>query len=157
LDNGSDYDAIILAYAGVHRLGWDTRISHIMENEEMLHAVGQGALGLECRQGDHLVLDLLSKVNHRETELQCRAERAFMRSLEGGCSVPLGVFSEFVRGTLTLRGSVTSIDGSEELVHESSLFVGDDVEKAKELGLKVANVLKEQGADRILAQIKHKK
>jgi hydroxymethylbilane synthase len=150
-----------LAFAGVHRLGWDKRISQYLEKDVMLHAVGQGALGLECRDGDTKVIELLKSLNHLPTATRCIAERSFMRTLEGGCSVPLGVNTDLKDQKLTLRGSVTSLDGSRELIHEEICKLSDDAnfwaDDAMELGLRVAKVLLKQGAGEILEEIRETK
>jgi hydroxymethylbilane synthase len=164
----SPYSAIILAYAGLARLGWKDRISQVLPLDTFYYAVGQGALAVECREGDQTIQDLLASLEHEETTLKCYAERALMRKLEGGCSVPLGVSSELIRKSdaggkeeyhLKLRGSVCSLDGSEEIRHElSSVFaVSDKVSNrasASELGKQLGEVLLGKGADVILAKIK---
>jgi hydroxymethylbilane synthase len=161
LDDANDYDAIILAFAGVHRLGWDKRISQHLEKDVMLHAVGQGALGLECREGDEKVIRLLNSLNHLHTATRCIAERSFMRTLEGGCSVPLGVYTVLSNNCLSLCGSVTSLDGSEELIHEEKFELDNNTDlwakNAAQLGLRVAEVLLQQGAARILEEIREMK
>ncbi|UYV62940.1 HMBS [Cordylochernes scorpioides] len=125
LDNKDDYAAIILAAAGLQRLGWQDRISQVLNSEECLHAVGQGALAVECRAQDTKILSLLAPLCHQETLLSCLAERAFMRTLEGGCSVPIAVSSsatstqcktqQEICVQLELTGAVFSLDGSKQL------------------------------------------
>ncbi|KAJ3208386.1 hypothetical protein HDU67_006770 [Dinochytrium kinnereticum] len=155
----SPYAAIMLAYAGLARLGWHDRISEILPHSTMLHAVGQGALAIEVRQNDPMTLALVSPLTDRNTLLRCSAERAFMRRLEGGCSVPLGVWSE-VRdgGEVYLKGGVCSLDGQEEVVGEESGVVGGvgevGVREAEEVGLRLAVSLIERGALDILAKIR---
>ncbi|KXS96005.1 hypothetical protein AC578_3912 [Pseudocercospora eumusae] len=97
-DPNSDYSAIVIAVAGLDRLGMSNRINAYLSknNGNMLHAVGQGALGIETRQGDERTQELLSKIGDQKTWLQALAERALMRTLEGGCSVPIGVETEWV-------------------------------------------------------------
>ncbi|KAI9023278.1 porphobilinogen deaminase [Hyaloraphidium curvatum] len=125
------YDALLLAWAGLHRLGWDERISEVLGPETMLHAVGQGALAVECRLDDEQVRELLQPLDHRATRLKCTAERSFMRELEGGCSVPLGVWTVIATADggdagsangavqpgdrLSLQGTVCSLDGTKQV------------------------------------------
>jgi hydroxymethylbilane synthase len=117
----------------------------------MLHAVGQGALGIECRDDDLEVRELLKVLDHRETRLRCEAERAFMRELEGGCSVPLGVWTEISEGKLSLKGTVCSLDGKKQVFDEASGEVsngGLEVDAAKSVGRALAaSVVAKGGAD----------
>jgi hydroxymethylbilane synthase len=159
LDNeDSPYDAICLAYAGIYRLGMSDRISEYLDC--ILHAVGQGALGIECRENDVETISLVKVLNHFPTQLRCIAERSFMRVLEGGCSIPLGVFTILNQDAtkLTLMGSVTSLDGTVQLKDERSIDLkGDDMEKignAEELGAIVAGVLVGKGAMAVLESIR---
>ncbi|WP_081705172.1 hydroxymethylbilane synthase [Gloeobacter kilaueensis] len=151
LDEGQ-YDAIVLAVAGLKRLGSEmaSRISDILPPEISLHAVGQGALGIECRSGDEAILALLTSLNHPPTALRCRAERAMLRALEGGCQVPIGVYSEIKDDTtLSLQGVVASLDG-QQLVRAHRSGPADDPEA---LGSAVADDLKAAGAQQILEAI----
>ncbi|RKO89239.1 porphobilinogen deaminase, dipyromethane cofactor binding domain-containing protein [Blyttiomyces helicus] len=154
----SPYACLLLAFAGVHRLGWDSRISQILPPTTMLHAVGQGALGIECRSDDDRILSFLSTLDDRATRLRCTAERGFMRALEGGCSVPLGVWSELENGALKLVGSVTSLDGKVEARDEAFVTIEGrdretDVGVAEALGHELAAVLVGKGAKVILDEI----
>jgi hydroxymethylbilane synthase len=135
LDEAEDYDAIILAVAGLKRLGWGDRIGEVLSQDVSLHAVSQGALGIECRDNDPRVLALLQTLTHETTSLRCTCERAFLRRLEGGCSVPIGVFSEFFPATkeLVLQGGVFSLDGSKQ-VTGSLKEVVTTPEEAQSLG-----------------------
>lgn len=135
LDEASDYDAIILAVAGMRRLGWDARIGQILEKEVSLHAVSQGALGIECREDDTRTLNILKTLIHYDTLVRCSAERAFLRRLEGGCSVPIGVFTEYTpeTKTLVLHGGVFSLDGSQQAVGSMTEIV-ETPESAAGLG-----------------------
>lgn len=110
LDTG-EYDAIILAVAGLHRLGMADRVHQVIAPEISLHAVGQGALGIECRAEDPEILALLKVLEHQPTAQRCYAERAFLRELEGGCQVPIGVNTTLEGDSLTLVGMVASVDG----------------------------------------------
>jgi hydroxymethylbilane synthase len=149
------FDAILLAAAGLHRIGWQDRISAYLPPEICLPAVGQGALCIECRGGDAFMLDLLGRFQHGPTALAVRAERAFLGRLNGGCQVPLGAYASVSEDSvssgsagplLTLTGMVGSPDGRTVLKESAS---GTDPEA---LGLLVANQLIALGADRILAE-----
>ncbi|MDR9402126.1 MAG: hydroxymethylbilane synthase, partial [Halothece sp. Uz-M2-17] len=109
LDNG-EYDALVLAVAGLQRLGMGDRVSQAIPSEVSLHAVGQGALGIECREGDTRILDLLKAIEDPDTRDRTLAERSFLRELEGGCQVPIGVNSVIAGEQLTLTGMVASLD-----------------------------------------------
>ncbi|MEH2049851.1 hydroxymethylbilane synthase [Nostoc sp.] len=148
LDAG-EYDALILAAAGLERLGMSDRVHQILPSEISLHAVGQGALGIECRADDSELLTLLKAIEHPQTRDRCLAERSFLRSLEGGCQVPIGVNTEISGDNLTLTGIVASIDGQK--------FVKDAVtgqaNNAEALGIELAELLRQQGAQEILSEI----
>jgi hydroxymethylbilane synthase len=148
LDAG-EYDAIILAVAGLRRLGMGDRIHQVIPAEVSLHAVGQGALGIECRAEDGEILALLKALEHQPTAQRCYAERAFLRELEGGCPVPIGVNTTIDGDTLTLVGMVASIDG-QQLIKGS---VAGTPAEAENLGIQLAHQLREQGATEILEAI----
>ncbi|OLP16134.1 hydroxymethylbilane synthase [Leptolyngbya sp. 'hensonii'] len=148
LDAG-EYDAIILAVAGLQRLGMADRIHQTLPSEVSLHAVGQGALGIECRAEDAEVLTLLKALEHFPTTQRCYAERAFLRELEGGCQVPIGVNTVLDGDSLTLIGLVASLDG-QRLVKDSITGAAAD---ADQLGIALAHRLREQGAQEILDEI----
>lgn len=148
LDEGG-YDAIILAAAGLLRMGMGDRIHAILPPSISLHAVGQGALGIECREGDAEILDLLKVLSHSATTVRCLAERAFLRELEGGCQVPIGVNTSLVDNTLTLTGLIASLDG-QQLIQDT--IVGDP-ETAEAMGTELAQRLRGQGAQAILEEI----
>jgi hydroxymethylbilane synthase len=148
LDSG-EYDALILAAAGLERLGMSDRIHQILPKEISLHAVGQGALGIECRADDSELISLLKAIEHQETRDRCLAERAFLRDLEGGCQVPIGVNTEVNGDNLTLTGIVTSVDG-QKLVKDT---VSGKANNAEALGTELALSLRQQGAQEILAEI----
>lgn len=145
LDDGQ-YDAIILASAGLKRLGLQERIRHTLPSYISLPAVGQGALGLECRANDQVTLQLIQPLLHIETSDCVRAERAFNHALQGGCQVPIAGYATREGETLTLEGRVGSVDGK-QLLKCSMLGTIDDPEA---LGKRVANVLLEQGAGELL-------
>jgi hydroxymethylbilane synthase len=148
LDAG-EYDAIILAVAGLQRLDFGDRIHQVIPPEISLHAVGQGALGIECREGDEDILTLLKVLEHSESRDRCYAERSFLRELEGGCQVPIGVNTSIEGDTLSLTGMVASLDGQRLIKDE----VSGDRKEAEKLGIDLANLLKQQGAQEILAEI----
>ncbi|ODG98893.1 hydroxymethylbilane synthase [Nostoc sp. KVJ20] len=148
LDDG-EYDVLILAAAGLQRLGMSDRIHQILPTELSLYAVGQGALGIECRADDLQVLSLLKAIEHIPTRDRVLAERAFLRELEGGCQVPIGVDTQLDENTLTLTGLVASVDGK-RLVKDS---VTGTVSEAENLGIQLAHKLRQQGATEILAEI----
>lgn len=148
LDSG-EYDAIILAVAGLRRLEMGDRIHQILPPEISLHAVGQGALGIECRAEDPEILSLLKELEHRPTALRCYAERAFLRELEGGCQVPIGVNTVLEGDSLTLTGVVASLDG-QRLVKDTIQGAAED---AEQLGTELAHRAKQQGAQEILDEI----
>jgi len=148
LDEG-EYDGIILAVAGLQRLGMGDRIHQIIDPEISLHAVGQGALGIECRANDDEVLELFSSIIHYPTTQRCLAERAFLRSLEGGCQVPIGVNSVIDGDTMTLKGIVASVDGKTMVRGEAS----GDIVQPESIGIELAQQLKDQGAQTILDAI----
>ena len=148
LDEGG-YDAIILAVAGLKRLGMGDRIHQTISPDVSLHAVGQGALGIECRDGDENILEILKVLEHTPTFQRCQAERAFLRELEGGCQVPIGVNSEVENNQLTLIGMVASLDGK-RLIRDT---VSGETTNAEQLGVDLAHRLREQGAKEILDEI----
>jgi hydroxymethylbilane synthase len=148
LDAG-EYDALILAFAGLQRLGMGDRIHQILPPEVSLHAVGQGALGIECRSDDTEVLELLKAIEHVPTAQRCYAERSFLRKLEGGCQVPIGVNTQIQDGTLTLTGIVASVDGK-QLVKDT---ISGEASQAEQLGVELAERLRQQGAQVILDEI----
>ncbi len=148
LDAG-EYDALILAAAGLERLGMSDRIHQVIPKEISLHAVGQGALGIECRADDSELLSLLKAIEHPQTRDRCLAERSFLRSLEGGCQVPIGVNTEISGENLTLTGIVASVDG-QKLVKDT---VTGKANNAEALGIELAELLRQQGAQEVLSEI----
>ena len=148
LDNG-DYDAIILAVAGLKRLELDARIRQPMPPEESLPAVGQGAVGIECRLDDAQTRALLAPLNHDETAIRVCAERAMNMRLEGGCQVPIGSYAELVDGELWLRALVGSPDGRETVRGERR----GKPEDAEKMGIELADELLDNGAREILAAV----
>lgn len=116
LDDDNKYDAIILAEAGLVRMGWQDRISQVLSPEECMYAVSQGAMAVEIRADDPKTLELLSCIHDQDTALSCIAERAFLKTLEGGCSVPVSVNSTLSESQISLKGAVFSIDGKQCVV-----------------------------------------
>ena len=148
LDAG-EYDAIILAVAGLQRLGMSDRIHQIIPGDISLHAVGQGALGIECRAGDTEILEVIRVLEDGSSRDRALAERSFLRELEGGCQVPIGVNTSIEGETLTLVGMVASLDGK-QLVKDT---VTGNRNHAEQLGKDLANKLRSMGAGDILAEI----
>jgi hydroxymethylbilane synthase len=145
LDNG-DYDAIILAAAGLIRLDMQNRIKHELPPEISLPAVGQGAVGIECRNNDETLITIIKALQDEQTATRVTAERAMNARLEGGCQVPIGSFATIQGDTLVLDGLVGSIDGTTLLKAQASGPLCD----AEKLGINVAESLLEQGAKAIL-------
>ena len=141
LDEGQ-YDAVILASAGLLRLGLQDRISARIAIAEMLPAVGQGAIAIETRSDDEFTVETTSKLDHRETRIACLAERAFLRGLGGGCQLPIAAHATINGETLTLDGLVAKPDGSEIWRDQSS----GPTDQAEELGSALAALLIERGA-----------
>ncbi|MEH6594600.1 MAG: hydroxymethylbilane synthase [Colwellia polaris] len=148
LDNG-EYDAIILAAAGLIRLEMPERIQEYIEPEVMLPANGQGAVGIECRNEDTIIKTLLAPLACENTRVRVVAERAMNRALEGGCQVPIGSYAVLEDQQLYLRGLVGAIDGSEILTSE----VRGNIDQAAQLGNQLAENLLAKGADKILRQV----
>ncbi|KAH0623398.1 hypothetical protein JD844_031671 [Phrynosoma platyrhinos] len=175
LDEKDDFSAIVLAAAGLKRMGWENRIGQILSPTECLYAVGQGALAVEVRARDQEILEMVSVLHDGETVLRCIAERAFMKHLEGGCSVPVAVSTTLKDFQLYLTGAVYSLDGSESLretmqksvkfplenedgPNDDSQHVGitanniphGALKAAEKLGMEVADLLLSKGAKQIL-------
>ncbi|KAF2105090.1 putative porphobilinogen deaminase Hem3 [Rhizodiscina lignyota] len=156
------YAALILAAAGLERLDLGARISKALnwKDDGVMYAVSQGAIGVEVREGDEEVAKLLEKVDCEWTHRMCLAERSLMRTLEGGCSVPIGVETEWLKkedgasgnGEMLMRGIVVSLDGKESVTGELTKVIKsrDDVDS---FGREMAKVLVEKGADKILQEI----
>ena len=148
LDAG-EYDAILLAAAGLKRLGLHERISALLPAELSLPANGQGAVGIECRLDDNELLSLLAPLEHPQTRQRVLAERAMNRALQGGCQVPIGAYAELEGDTLWLRGLVGLPDGSRILRAELRGAVGEP----EALGQALAEQLLTQGAAELLAEV----
>jgi hydroxymethylbilane synthase len=148
LDDG-EYDAIILAAAGLIRLKMPERIREYIAPEMMLPANGQGAVGIECRIDDVTIKALLAPLDCEETRIRVVAERAMNRALEGGCQVPIGSYAVLKNQELYLRGLVGSVDGSEILTSE----IRGHIDQAAQLGNQLAEQLLAKGAGKILRQV----
>lgn len=148
LDHG-DYDAIILAAAGLLRLNLADRITEFIDAETILPAIGQGAVGIECRTDDIETMALLSPLNHRATQVRVGAERAMNHRLEGGCQVPIAGHAELKGDQLLLKGLVGRPDGSEIIAGSIQGSAAD----ATRLGISLADDLLSRGAREILAEV----
>lgn len=148
LDAG-EYDAIILAVAGLQRLGLESRIRQPLSPEQSLPAVGQGAVGIECRMDDECTLALLAPLNHPETAVRVTAERAMNTRLEGGCQVPIGSYAELIDGDVWLRALVGAPDGQRVVRGERR----GPVDQAQALGVSLAEELLNGGAREILTEV----
>jgi hydroxymethylbilane synthase len=144
-----EFDAIILAAAGVNRLGWAKRITEILAPEISLPAIGQGAIGIECRTADSFINKLISPLNHAETSVCVRAERACLKRLEGGCQVPIAAYARLAGGKIVIDGLVGSVSG-DRLVRAH--FEGRP-EEYESLGKRLAEDLLSKGADKILSEV----
>jgi hydroxymethylbilane synthase len=152
LDPAGPYDAIVLAYAGLQRLGKLDMLSNILNFDEMLPAPGQGVLGVQCRD-DAEMLSLLHPINDRETQIAATAERAFLAKLEGGCALPVAALGVFEDGELYLRGRVTAPDGAMQIDVESRTAV-PTLEEAQTAGRALAQAALERGAAKLLETVR---
>jgi hydroxymethylbilane synthase len=148
LDAG-DYDAIVLACAGLKRLGLSERITHAITPEEMLPAIAQGVIGIECRVDDARVRGLIEPLNHAETAQRTAAERAMNATLAGGCQAPVAGYSLLHDGVIELRGLVGQPDGSQIIRGD----VRGAAEQAEALGKQLADDLLARGARTILDEL----
>lgn len=144
-----EYEAILLAKAGLDRLGLSKRITETLPPESFLPAVGQGAIAVECRARDEETGEILSKLDDAETRNAIIAERSLLRAVQGGCQVPLGAWARMERGRLVLEACVCSVDGAQCVRERASA----PPENAGELGAQVANLLLEAGGDAILQEV----
>jgi len=141
LDDG-EFDAIVLAQAGLTRLGLDNRIAQVLPSETMLPAIGQGALGLECREGDKGTIEMLQNLNDHETHCSVVAERSLLAHLRGGCLAPIGAWCRTENDQLLLEAVVLNADGTRRLEARQLASLNE----AYQLGKQVAEQLLEQGA-----------
>ncbi len=146
----SDWMGMILARAGVVRLGWEKRITQILPLEKMLPAVGQGALGIETRTDDASVNEIVLKLNHRATEISTKGERSLLRHLEGGCQIPIGAFGRIDNGVFKLDALIGSLDGK-RIVRDS---IEGKPEESEKSGIELAEKLLKNGGEEILKEIR---
>ena len=143
------YDAILLASAGLNRLGWANRITEEISHDILLPAMGQGALGIETRLDDTKIYDLISTLNHEQTHYAVSAERSLVGRLDGGCQVPIGAYARVEKGLITLKGLVASLDGEIIYKLENVGPVDDAINIGQELGSKLLKM----GANEILEKL----
>lgn len=147
------FDATVLAFAGVHRMGLDFRIAQVIPFEICLPAVGQGSVGVEAAADNDEILALLKNIDHPDSRQAITAERSFLRKLEGGCQVPIGAHAKIEGSCLHLEGTVVSLDGREKV---RSSVVGD-MQDAENIGVKLAEKLISLGAGEILSKVRQEK
>jgi hydroxymethylbilane synthase len=143
------FDAIVLAASGLKRLGWDEHITECLPVDVSLPAIGQGALGIEGREDDGFVRNLVSRLEHQQTRVTVTAERALLKRLEGGCQVPIAGHAVLQGENLTLDGLVISLDGKRYVRYSLS----GSMSEAESIGRKVAEGLLDRGAQPILQEI----
>jgi hydroxymethylbilane synthase len=144
-----EFDGIVLAVAGVKRLGQAARITQILEDDVMMSAVGQGALGIVCRTGDDATRKFLNVLDHPSTHAAITAERGLLRALGGSCQVPIAGRAALDGNQLTIKGLIASLDGRRVIMHQ----MAGVPERAHELGLQLGRELLARGAGDILAEI----
>ena len=143
------YDAILLASAGLNRLGWSNRITEEISHEIIIPAMGQGALGIETRLGDSKTYNFISSLNHEQTNYEVSTERALVGKLDGGCQVPIGAYAKTEDNLITLKGLVSSLDG--KIIHKSEI-VGP-IDDAINIGQDLGEELLKMGANEILEKL----
>jgi hydroxymethylbilane synthase len=148
--DSSEWDGIILAKAGVTRLGWTQRITDILPLELMLPAVGQGALAVECRASNQRAQEILRCFHHHPTALTVTAERALLRYLEGGCQIPIGAYGQIIGDELRLDAMIGSLDGKRIVRGKKIGTIAD----AEQIGIDLAKELLKRGGKEILDKIK---
>ena len=144
-----EYDALVLAKAGLDRLGSAHRISEVLSPDICMPAVGQGAIGVECRAGDTHTSEILEKLNHDETRAAIIAERTLLSAMQGGCQVPLGAWARMERNELVLEACVCSVDGSQYLRQRATA----PPDQPRALGEQMARLLIDAGAQSILDEV----
>jgi hydroxymethylbilane synthase len=148
--DASDWDGMILAQAGVDRLGLQQRITEALPIEKILPAVGQGAIAIEIREKDNRILNHVRKLNRYATEVATKGERAFLRYLEGGCQVPIGTYGRIEDNIFFLDGMIGSLDGT-KIIRGS---VHGELEQSEQLGITLAETLFRSGGKEILEQVR---
>jgi hydroxymethylbilane synthase len=157
---------MILARAGLIRLGLEDEIAEVIDPATMVPAVGQGALGIEIREGDTMVANLLHSIDHLPTRITSEAERAFLRHLEGGCQAPIGAYATLVpaeedgdregypvRHRIDLLGLIASLDGKMEFRDSISRLISDNPDEATSIGIELADRLLAEGGEGVLREI----
>jgi hydroxymethylbilane synthase len=151
LNESGEYDAIVLAMAGLERMGLGEEVTEIIAPEIMLPAPGQGIIAIECREDDMETMDVLKAINHNETELQAISERAFLLRLGGDCNVPVGCYALLSRDSINLKGIFSSPDGKVIIKKEAN----GPLDEALELGGQLAELILADGGDKILEELGH--
>jgi len=147
------YDAIILASAGVKRLGWEREIDEILPVDKMIPSVSQGILGIEGREGDEEIIRIVREaVNCETSEIAATVERAFLRTVEGGCQVPLGCYAEVKGGKVHVRAFISDLNG-EFFYREEGVFRVNSLEEADRIGTEIAERLLSAGGREILKEL----
>jgi hydroxymethylbilane synthase len=141
------YDAIVLAYAGVKRMGLSGEISQVLE--DFIPAVGQGSLAIETRVGDERVINLVKVLNHEESWLRAMCERAFLRELQGGCQVPIGAYAWIEGDRIKIKGFISDLEGERFLEG----YEEGGLQEAEEVGKRLAQRLLREGGEEILKEI----
>ncbi len=141
------YDAIILAYAGVKRMGYESEITEVLDY--FIPAVGQGSLAIEIREDDERIKELIEPLNHRESYIMAVCERAFLRKLEGGCQVPIGAFAEIQNGKVFIKGFISDLEGTKFIEGKKE----GSIEEAEKVGERLAEDLLSRGGEEILRDI----
>ena len=144
-----NYDAIILASAGLNRLGWTSHVTEEISEEILLPAMGQGALGIETRLDDIKTYDFIATLNHKQTKYAVTAERALVGRLDGGCQVPIGAYAKIENNLISLKGLVASLDGETIYTSENTGPVDDAINIGQELGSRLLKM----GANEILEKL----
>jgi hydroxymethylbilane synthase len=150
MDNGH-CDAMIMAATGLQRLGLEDRITEIIDPEIMVPAVSQGAIGIEIRENDEDIKTIINGINHHETMLVTTAERAFLRSMEGGCQIPIGCYSVISDNKISFTGIVSDLKGEVSI----RVNLSGELKDAKEIALNVSKQMIAKGATEILEEIRN--
>jgi hydroxymethylbilane synthase len=148
--DSSEWDGMILAKAGITRLGWIERVTDTLPFELMLPAVGQGALAIESRADDLNIKEILRPLHHQPTALTVTAERALLRYLEGGCQIPIGAYAQIIGNELRIDAVIGSLDGKQIVRGKMTGAIAD----AEEIGIVLAEQLLNQGGKEILMEIR---
>jgi len=143
------FEGIILAYAGLKRLGLDGKVKQVFDTDYMIPAVAQGLLGIEARLDDQKTMEIVSVLNHKESWIRAEAERAFLKRLEGGCQVPLAGYSEINKNTITITGFVSDLEGRRVFKDK----ISGSINSPEQLGVELAEKLLDMGAREVLQEI----